>query len=242
LLAPKHVRGVFFLKGTPHWRKEGKQWSKNPLILSWGATAHLHKRRANLGGQNPHTQICGQDWFPDPPRHSTFKRGGGSGIGRASLNGLDQSTQICGQGWIPDPPCHSTFNKGGGGGSGIGGSRRAPHCHVSNILHLPPYAFHSVPSWPIPFSPFFSFPPVTSCQVFSPLILQLIFPPSFGPATLRLPCHFPMALCLVIRCHNPLPSIHLAPFYLITHSPPAMCLSFSPSRLHLYGHLHSLST
>jgi hypothetical protein len=101
-----------------------------------------------------------------------------------------------------------------------------PHIvHISNILHLPPYVFHSTPSWPIPF-PFFL---VSTCHLLPgvlPLILQFIFPPSLRPAALRFPCHFPMALCLVIRCHNPLPSIHMAPLISSsTHLLPCVSLS-----------------
>jgi hypothetical protein len=239
MLAPKHVSGVFFLKGTPHWQKEGKQQSKNPLILSQ-AQLHIWVSEEKIRA----ARICAprstvRIGFMTPFAILPLKQGGGPELATHLSMAWIRALRYAVKDGFRTPFSILPLTKGGG--SEIGGPRQTPHCPISINLHLLSYMFHSAPFWPIPF-PFF----LVSTRHLLPSVLPLHplihLSSSFGPTTLWLPCHSPMALHLVIRCHNPLPSVHIVPLHLITFSHPAMCLFFSPSRLHLYGHIYSLST
>jgi hypothetical protein len=116
--------------------------------------------------------------------------------------------------------------RGGGGGSELAASS-GPHIvtsPISSTIHLPPYVFHSVPSWPIPFPfPHFHLSPPARCSPPHPPIHPSS---SSRPTTLRLPSHlhlyghlyslstctphsmplppmsYPYLMALLIRCHS----------------------------------------
>jgi hypothetical protein len=115
---------------------------------------------------------------------------------------------------------------------------------MSHIQYPPPstvrFPLNAILAHPFPF-----FSIISTCHLL-PGVLPSSSNSSFLLPSGLPPCGFlviiPMAVFLVISYHNPLPSDYVAPLHLITHSPPAVCLSFSPSHLHLHGRLYSLST
>jgi hypothetical protein len=104
----------------------------------------LDMQRENLDGQNLCSQIYGRDWILEPPCHSTFKRRGGSGIGRASLEwpGLGCPDQWCSRRfWTP--LAILPLIKGGGGGVRNGGVlTKGPIPVVSPFVSPPHLLLH----------------------------------------------------------------------------------------------------